>query len=517
MWLCEEAVAVVRGLLGDLRAADRAVPHERRHAVQRARRRGEALQRRAELALPVDDVLAPEPAQQRVVLDRERDAVADVLAEPRVDRAGVAAAQHEVDAAVGQVLEHRVVLGDLHRVVRGDQRRRGRELQPSSSAPRCSRAWWSATRARTAGCGARRVAKTSRPTSSAFCAIATIALIRSRLGRRAAGGRVGGDVADGEDSELHVRFRSSIVESCVTRDNIVASSTIPVPPRSTLPPRHDVEQRGVRDERRRGAAEDHRGALAVPADRGLRLPVRLPHRRARRTGRLDRLAVRTRVRLSQRVRQPARPAGGQLPGRAVRRDPSVGPVLRARHQRPGDHLAYAVGLDPGPRRAHNRAEHRRRPGHAAHPATGRPGRGPYARPDGRSASTGGSRWRSPANRCSTTAVSPAKWELVGDRHTADGSGAGQTLRLRTDMALGIEGGRIRGRKVLRAGDVAYGVLSWADGLAAPAGYAEAAAPPPPTSGAPGSPAPASRSLARLAAALRTLVGAPCRPAPPSPR
>jgi hypothetical protein len=36
---------------------------------------------------------------------------------------------------------------------------------------------------------------------------------------------------------------------------------------------------------------------------------------------------------------------------------------------------------------------------------------------------------------------PAEWVLVdGDRHTADASGAGRTLRLRTDMALGIEVG-----------------------------------------------------------------------------
>src|SRR3712207_997751 len=39
----EEAVAVVGGLLGDLRGADRAVPHERRDAAQRPRGRGEAL------------------------------------------------------------------------------------------------------------------------------------------------------------------------------------------------------------------------------------------------------------------------------------------------------------------------------------------------------------------------------------------------------------------------------------------------------------------------------------------
>src|SRR5207249_2793476 len=31
--------------------------------------------------------------------------------------------------------------------------------------------------------------------------------------------------------------------------------------------------------------------------------------------------------------------------------------------------------------------------------------------------------------------SPAEWTLVDDRHTADASGAGQTIRLKTDMAL----------------------------------------------------------------------------------
>ena len=87
----EEAVAVVRGLLGDLGGADRPVPDERRHAVERAGRRREALQGGAELTLPVDDVLTPQAVQQRVVLDGERQALADVLAEPRVHRPGVAA------------------------------------------------------------------------------------------------------------------------------------------------------------------------------------------------------------------------------------------------------------------------------------------------------------------------------------------------------------------------------------------------------------------------------------------
>src|SRR5699024_9327694 len=48
----EEPVAVVGGLLGDLRTADGAVPDRGRHVVERARGGGEALQWGAELALP---------------------------------------------------------------------------------------------------------------------------------------------------------------------------------------------------------------------------------------------------------------------------------------------------------------------------------------------------------------------------------------------------------------------------------------------------------------------------------
>ena len=152
----EEAVAVVGGLLGDLGAADRAVPDEGRRAVERGGRGGVALQGRTELALPVDDRLAPELAQQVVVLDGELDAVADVLAEPGVDRAGVAAAHHQVDATAGEVLEEGVVLGDLHRVVGGDQRGARREDQLVGLARRCSRGASSGRTRRTAGCGARR-------------------------------------------------------------------------------------------------------------------------------------------------------------------------------------------------------------------------------------------------------------------------------------------------------------------------------------------------------------------------
>jgi GH15 family glucan-1,4-alpha-glucosidase len=61
---------------------------------------------------------------------------------------------------------------------------------------------------------------------------------------------------------------------------------------------------------------------------------------------------------------------------------------------------------------------------------------------------------------------PAEWTLTGDG-AADATGAGQTVRLRTDLALGIEGERVRARHVLEPGDRAYCALSWAEALAAP--------------------------------------------------
>ena len=63
---------------------------------------------------------------------------------------------------------------------------------------------------------------------------------------------------------------------------------------------------------------------------------------------------------------------------------------------------------------------------------------------------------------------PATWTLAdGSRHIADATGGGQTLRLRTDMALGIEGSRVRARQELQAGDEVFCALSWAERLATP--------------------------------------------------
>jgi GH15 family glucan-1,4-alpha-glucosidase len=64
--------------------------------------------------------------------------------------------------------------------------------------------------------------------------------------------------------------------------------------------------------------------------------------------------------------------------------------------------------------------------------------------------------------------SPADWALVDDsRRAADATGAGRTIRLASDLALGVEGNRLRARHVLEPGDRAFCALSWAEGLATP--------------------------------------------------
>ena len=48
----------------------------------------------------------------------------------------------------------------------------------------------------------------------------------------------------------------------------------------------------------------------------------------------------------------------------------------------------------------------------------------------------------------------ARWSLVGDdRHAADATDGERTVRLLTDLSLGIEGGRVRGRHLLKTGAV----------------------------------------------------------------
>jgi alpha,alpha-trehalase len=64
--------------------------------------------------------------------------------------------------------------------------------------------------------------------------------------------------------------------------------------------------------------------------------------------------------------------------------------------------------------------------------------------------------------------SPASWQLEKGRHHATGTGAGASIRLQSDIQLGVEGNRVRGRHVLHQGDTVYCALSWSDKLATPA-------------------------------------------------
>jgi GH15 family glucan-1,4-alpha-glucosidase len=70
---------------------------------------------------------------------------------------------------------------------------------------------------------------------------------------------------------------------------------------------------------------------------------------------------------------------------------------------------------------------------------------------------------------------PARWELDEALNRADASGAGVTVRLASDLPLGVEGERVRGRRVLQAGEKAFCALSWAADRATPANAAEASA------------------------------------------
>jgi alpha,alpha-trehalase len=68
---------------------------------------------------------------------------------------------------------------------------------------------------------------------------------------------------------------------------------------------------------------------------------------------------------------------------------------------------------------------------------------------------------------------PAQWSVAEDSHTADASGEEVTIRLQTDMAVGVEGDWVRARHVLKQGEWVYCSLSWAEGLAGPANVDEA--------------------------------------------
>src|SRR5271166_3326003 len=68
---------------------------------------------------------------------------------------------------------------------------------------------------------------------------------------------------------------------------------------------------------------------------------------------------------------------------------------------------------------------------------------------------------------------PAQWSVEEDANTADASGEELTIRLRTDMALGAEGDRVRARHTLKQGEEIYCSLSWEDEFAGPESVDEA--------------------------------------------
>jgi alpha,alpha-trehalase len=62
---------------------------------------------------------------------------------------------------------------------------------------------------------------------------------------------------------------------------------------------------------------------------------------------------------------------------------------------------------------------------------------------------------------------PPDWTVSDDAHRADATGAGLTLRLQTDMTVGVEGDWVRARHVLKQGEQVFCALSWAGELQAP--------------------------------------------------
>jgi alpha,alpha-trehalase len=62
---------------------------------------------------------------------------------------------------------------------------------------------------------------------------------------------------------------------------------------------------------------------------------------------------------------------------------------------------------------------------------------------------------------------PATWSISQEGHCADATGAELTVRLKTDMTVGVEGDWVRARHVLKQGEQIFCALSWAGELQAP--------------------------------------------------
>ena len=89
------------------------------------------------------------------------------------------------------------------------------------------------------------------------------------------------------------------------------------------------------------AAAERRRALAVPADRRIRIPLQLPHGCSRRIRWGHRLALRSEVRLAERLRHAARPPGRVLPLRPYGINHPA-----ARHYEPGTNVLVTTWKTP---------------------------------------------------------------------------------------------------------------------------------------------------------------------------
>ena len=144
-------------------------------------------------------------------------------------------------------------------------------------------------------------------------------------------------------------------------------------------PQKPKRRRRAAPKRRREARAERRGAVAVPADRRLRVPLQLPHRRAGRARRRDRLALRAALRLAERVRhacstaRPARSGSGRsastYPAPRIY-EPGTN-ILLTTWKTPTGWVLVRDALTMGPRQRRGRD-------HAAHPPAGRRRRRPHA-------------------------------------------------------------------------------------------------------------------------------------------
>ena len=215
--------------------------------------------------------------------------------------------------------------------------------------------------------------------------------------------------------------------------------------------------------------------LAVPADRRLRLPVGLPHRRAGRPRRLDRVAVPAALRLAVGVRRAARPRRRAASGSA----PTASTCPAGRRYVPGTNVLETTWMTP-------------------------PGwlrvRDALTIGDWHDNKHGSSHTRPPTDhdadhllvRTVECVQGEVQVEMVCEpmldygatpgalerrrarRRTrglraCDADGDGETaLRLFSDMRMGIEGNRAHARHTMREGERRFCALSWTEELGRPA-------------------------------------------------